>query len=523
MLSNRYRLEERIATGGMGHVWLGTDVLLRRKVAVKVVLPELVSDVEFITRFRAEARMVAGLRHPAIAQVHDYGEQAVVGDSRLDYLVMEYVEGASLTKRLKKAGRLGVTETTSIVAQAAEALQVAHEAGIVHRDVKPSNILVRPDGTIVLIDFGVARSADQAGITRTDVILGSARYMAPEQARGKPVSPASDIYALGAVAYRCLAGRPPFIGDPLQIVAQHVHSDVPDLPADVPAPVVALVVRALAKDPVDRFPSAAAFAAAARAAQDAASAAGPPPAGGPVAGPAAVARRPPMADRPLGGGGDQRPGNGGGRRRAAVRAGLLVATALGLVATLAVTAFRSDDGRPQAQPSVTRAPVDASPSRDGGGVGAIGQASETPIQQAGPGASAGSGATAGNDAAPTGPGHPSPPPAGGQAANPYSPEQVCGKGYRVIDSAALGRFGTVYLLLRPNNGHNCVVTMKAGSAGAGTPVSAYLEPQGRSRVADGGSFAYYAGPVRAKARGACIAWGGSAGDATYDSPFEHCT
>jgi eukaryotic-like serine/threonine-protein kinase len=525
VLSDRYQLEDRIAAGGMGEVWRGTDVLLGRKVAVKVLLPALVSDSEFITRFRAEARLMASLRHAGIVQVHDYGEQAVVGDNRLDYLVMEYVEGVSLSTWIRAAGRLGVAETTSVVTQAAEALQVAHEAGIVHRDVKPSNLLVRPDGTVVLVDFGVARSTDLTSITSTNVIMGSAHYMAPEQASGQPVSPATDIYALGVVAYSCLAGRPPFTGDnPLQIVAQHVQGEAPALPADVPAPVAAVVTRALAKDPADRYPSAAAFAAAAR---DAAVL--PPPADtitlGPIdpfaqlrPGPSEpVARYPSVAEPPT----VVRPTASDNRRRNATLAVTAGAVVLGLIAVLAVTAFRSDPDRQQALSG-----VDAStPGADRGGADAIGQATNGPLpsQQARPSAS-------GTTAAPTAPGtaptKPSPTPRpssnGGSTSNPYTPSQVCGSGYTVIDSATLNRFGTVYLLYNSSNGYNCSVTLKTTSVGTKTAVSAYLEPQGKSRVTDSGSFAYYAGPLRAKASEVCVAWGGSAGGASYNSPFEHC-
>jgi serine/threonine-protein kinase len=276
VLSNRYLLNERIAAGGMGEVWRGTDQLLQRDIAVKVLLPSLMSDSEFVARFRTEARMMAALRHPGIVQVYDCGEDAVVGGSKLDYLVMEFVDGVPLSKKIQAAGRLGVAESLGILAQAAEALQVAHEAGIVHRDVKPSNLLVRPGGAVVLVDFGVARSSGITGITSTNVVLGSAHYMAPEQAEGKPVSPATDVYALGAVAFSCLAGRPPYVGDnPMQVLAQLVHGQPPLLPPDVPPAVVAVVLRALDREPGRRFPSAAALAAAARSPQQG---------GGPVGG-----------------------------------------------------------------------------------------------------------------------------------------------------------------------------------------------------------------------------------------------
>jgi eukaryotic-like serine/threonine-protein kinase len=153
VLGDRYLLHESIATGGMGDVWRGTDVLLKREVAVKVLLPSLVSDLDFIIRFRAEARMMAALRHPGIVQVYDVGQATLVSGVRVDFLVMEYVHGTPLSSRIK-AGQLSIPEVMSVVAQTAQALHVTHDAGIIHRDIKPSNLLVRPDGSIVLVDFG---------------------------------------------------------------------------------------------------------------------------------------------------------------------------------------------------------------------------------------------------------------------------------------------------------------------------------------------------------------------------------
>ncbi|MEV6691933.1 protein kinase [Micromonospora sp. NPDC051196] len=267
VLSGRYRLDERVATGGMGDVWRGTDLVLGRQVAVKVLLPSLVSDPDFIARFRAEARMMAALRHPGIVQVFDCGEDELASGGRADYLVMEFVTGQPLSKRIEAEGRLDVAETMSVVAQAAQALHAAHLRGIVHRDVKPSNLLVQEDGTVVLVDFGVARSVDVTSITSTNAVPGTALYMAPEQAAGRPVSGATDLYALGAVAYCCLTGSPPFTGDnPLQVAVRHLDDPPPELPHDIPEAVRALVERALAKDPADRFSSGAAMAEAARSA-----------------------------------------------------------------------------------------------------------------------------------------------------------------------------------------------------------------------------------------------------------------
>ncbi|MFD6666812.1 protein kinase [Micromonospora chalcea] len=268
VLSGRYRLEDRVATGGMGDVWRATDLVLGRPVAVKVLLPALVSDPDFIARFRSEARIMASLRHPGVVQVFDCGEDELPSGGRADYLVMEFVAGEPLSRRIEDAGCLEVAETMSIVAQVAQALHAAHGRGIVHRDVKPSNLLVQDDGTVVLVDFGVARSTNVTSITSTNAVPGTALYMAPEQAAGRPVSGATDVYALGAVAYCCLTGSPPFTGDnPLQVAVRHLDDEPPELPAEIPASVRELVSRALAKDPADRYPTAAAMADAARAAR----------------------------------------------------------------------------------------------------------------------------------------------------------------------------------------------------------------------------------------------------------------
>ena len=211
LLDDRYRLDERIATGGMGDVWRGTDVVLGRVVAVKVLRPALLSDPEFSARFYGEARMMAAFRHPGVVEVYDYASATDSRDkNRCAYLVMAYVEGEPLSTRLKEAGRLSVAETMSIVTQAADALHAAHQNGTVHRDVKPGNLIVRPNGTVILVDFGVARSAAVTSVTGLNAIVGTALYMAPEQVAKGAVTPATDIYALGAVAYHCLSGRPPF-------------------------------------------------------------------------------------------------------------------------------------------------------------------------------------------------------------------------------------------------------------------------------------------------------------------------
>jgi serine/threonine-protein kinase len=255
-LGERYVLADLIATGGMGEVWRARDELLHRDVAVKLLKREYADDAGFVERFRAEARHTAGLAHPGIAGVFDYGE----GEGT-SYLVMELVPGEPLSALLTREGRLPADRTLDVVGQAARALEAAHEGGVIHRDVKPGNILVCPDGTVKLTDFGIARAADAVPVTQSGTVMGTAHYLSPEQANGRPVTPASDVYSLGVVAYECLAGRRPFDADtPVGIAMAHLYEDPLALPADVPADVSDLVAQALAKEPEARFATAAAFA-----------------------------------------------------------------------------------------------------------------------------------------------------------------------------------------------------------------------------------------------------------------------
>jgi serine/threonine-protein kinase len=256
MIGDRYRLDDRIAAGGMGDVWQATDTVLGRDVAVKTLHTERAGDPGFQTRFRHEARAMAVLHHPNVADVFDYGESG--SDA---YIVMARVDGQPLSQRIAERGRLTAAETLSIIVQAGRALEAAHQAGIVHRDVKPGNLIIQPDDTVVLVDFGVARSAESSTLTGAKEVVGTALYIAPEQVSKQVTGPAADIYALGAVAYHCLAGHPPFLGDnPVTVAMSHVNDDPPPLPDDVPQPVQALVATAMAKDPAKRFPSAAAMA-----------------------------------------------------------------------------------------------------------------------------------------------------------------------------------------------------------------------------------------------------------------------
>ena len=260
ILGGRYRLDDRIAAGGMGEVWRATDTVLGRDVAVKTLHADRAGDPGFQTRFRNEARAMAALHHPGVADVYDFGETAGADA----YIVMARVDGEPLTQRIAERGRLSAAETMSVVAQAGRALEAAHQAGIVHRDVKPGNLIIKPDGTVVLVDFGVARSAGTATLTGVGEVVGTAMYISPEQVSKEQVGPASDVYALGVVAYHCLTGQPPFTGDnPIAIAMQHVNEPPPELPPDVPPAVRAVVATAMAKSPADRYPSAAAMAQAA--------------------------------------------------------------------------------------------------------------------------------------------------------------------------------------------------------------------------------------------------------------------
>ena len=253
LLAGRYRLTDRIAAGGMGEVWRGEDVLLNRAVAVKLLPTGRAGDESFLARFRAEARYAASLSHPGIARVYDYGESAEFGGA---YLIMELVQGEPLSAILARAGRLSPDATLDITGQAARALDAAHQAGIVHRDIKPGNLLVAGGGTTKITDFGIAtavRAAQASHLTETGMVMGTAMYVSPEQATGAPVDASSDIYSLGVVAYECLAGHVPFMAsEPLAIAYAHKHAPVPALPPDVPQPVADLVYEMLAKTPAGR-------------------------------------------------------------------------------------------------------------------------------------------------------------------------------------------------------------------------------------------------------------------------------
>ncbi|WP_406248086.1 serine/threonine-protein kinase [Microbacterium sp. M] len=257
----RYELLSRIAIGGMGEVWEATDHVIGRTVAIKILKDEYMGDPGFLERFRAEARHAALVNHEGIASVFDYGEE-----NGSAYLVMELVPGEALSTVLERDGALSADKTLDIVAQTAAALQAAHAAGLVHRDIKPGNLLITPDGRVKITDFGIARIADQVPLTATGQVMGTVQYLSPEQASGHPASPATDIYSLGIVAYESLAGKRPFTGESQVAIAMaQINEQAPPLPPTVPIPVQNLVMAMIAKKPADRPSSAATVARAAQA------------------------------------------------------------------------------------------------------------------------------------------------------------------------------------------------------------------------------------------------------------------
>ena len=268
LLGNRYELLVPLASGGMGRVWRARDTLLERPVAVKVLRSEFTGDATFRARFRAEAQHTAALQHRNIASVFDYGEVEEDGEQRA-YLVMELVEGESLAQLLEREGRIDAARTLDVLRQTSAALAAAHAAGVVHRDVKPGNVLVGSDGVVKITDFGIAWSASSVPLTGTGQVVGTAHYLSPEQAAGGKATPASDVYALGAVAYECLTGRRAFDGEnSVQIALKQLREEPVPLPADVPVALRALIERAMAKDPAVRFADGAQLRAAADAVTD---------------------------------------------------------------------------------------------------------------------------------------------------------------------------------------------------------------------------------------------------------------
>jgi serine/threonine-protein kinase len=248
ILNDRYQLEEQVATGGMGEVWRARDVLLDRTVAVKLLRREYADDAEFRERLRQEAKHAGLLAHPGVVRVYDYADGS---DEDAPYLVMEYVDGPSLAEVLIRDGTLAPRRVLELVAEVAEALYSAHAAGLVHRDVKPANLLMCEE-QVKVVDFGLARAMDAVSVTRIGLVMGTPLYMSPEQVIGAPATSSSDLYGLGVIAYECLTGRPPFEGEAMAIAVAHRDRPFPPLPDTVPAPVAELVSALAAKDPADR-------------------------------------------------------------------------------------------------------------------------------------------------------------------------------------------------------------------------------------------------------------------------------
>ncbi len=256
IIAKRYELTGPLASGGMGEVWRGRDTLLDRPVAVKLLRREYVEQESFRLRFRAEARHAAKTVHPNIAHIFDYGES-----EQGAYLVMELVPGEPLSAKLQRESILPPLIVANLITQAAEGLTAAHESGLVHRDVKPGNLLITPTGTLKITDFGIARAGAEVPLTKTGEVMGTAQYLSPEQAQGEIATEASDIYSLGIVAYEALSGKRPFDAESQVATAlAHIRQEVPPLPSTVPSPVAQVVLSALAKSPQDRPASAVEFA-----------------------------------------------------------------------------------------------------------------------------------------------------------------------------------------------------------------------------------------------------------------------
>jgi serine/threonine-protein kinase len=256
VFNDRYEVLRRIARGGMADVYLARDLLLDRPVALKVLFAEFATDPSFVQRFRREAQAAANLSHPNIVSVYDSGES-----NGTYFIVMEYIEGRSLAQIIRDEGRLSPDRAADITTDVAAALGFAHRNGVIHRDVKPGNVLISPIGQVKVTDFGIARAVTtQENLTQTGTVMGTATYFSPEQARGEQVDPRSDVYSLGVVLYEMLTGAPPFTGDnPVAVAYKHVQ-EMPATPRlanpDLPRPLEAITLKALAKNPANRYPSA---------------------------------------------------------------------------------------------------------------------------------------------------------------------------------------------------------------------------------------------------------------------------
>ncbi len=254
LLDDRYKLFERLGEGGMAEVFRGEDLRLGREVAVKVLRAQYAAEKNFLDRFINEARSMAGFSHPHVVNVYDVGR-----DGNRYYIVMEYVPGEDLRQQLERTGSLGVKQALDVGRQMAQGIGYAHRKGLVHRDIKPGNILITPDGHVKVADFGIAKAMASVSLTEPGVVWGTTAYLSPEQVRGDPATPASDVYAMGIVLYEMLAGHPPFQGeDRVAIALKHLHEEPPPLPEGIVVPrgVLFLVRKALDKVPAERFTNA---------------------------------------------------------------------------------------------------------------------------------------------------------------------------------------------------------------------------------------------------------------------------
>ena len=351
-LNGRYRLEALLGEGGMARVYQGLDLVLGRTVAIKVLAPPFDRDESFVARFRREAKAAASLNHPNIVAIFDTGS-----DAEAHYIVMEFVDGATLHEVIAREAPMPVERASGILASVCGALAAAHRVGVVHRDVKPGNVMLTRAGHVKVADFGIARTGDAETLTRSGVVLGTASYVAPEQARGGPVDARTDLYSLGCVAYEMVTGQPPFPAESaLAALYRHVNDPVirPAEIGPVPPAIESVILRCLEKDPDDRYQSAGELADAIR---SAAIVPGLGPITEPVVLPDRTAELPPVEPSGL------RSDAAFPRRGALIAWAVAALIALGLILLgIAVTAGRPGPDAKHGAAGGTRASLAASPS-----------------------------------------------------------------------------------------------------------------------------------------------------------------